>query len=343
MAIVIRSFATRIVFLCLAAPALAACSADPSSPSSEADGDRSSSIGLELQLAPGLTLNQANYVIVGPGGFSRSGAINVSNSSTLSAVISGLPAGIGYSITLTGSATDGNTTCSGAASFDVVAHETTRVTVSFACHQTSSTGSVSVNGTVNVCPSLDGINANPAEVLVGGSVALAATAYDSDNAPAALSYAWSASSGTLSDSTAAAPTFTCTVPGSVNIALSVSDGDATPDCAAQASITVLCTPTSAQVQAILDANCTSCHSGSAPARGLSLVDVKVSIGVAAAGCAQKLRIASGSAARSYLVDKLLGAAQDGACFSGKQMPLGKPALPASDLALISAWINAGTP
>ncbi|HEY1537711.1 MAG TPA: hypothetical protein VGF76_27010 [Polyangiaceae bacterium] len=39
----------------------------------------------------------------------------------------------------------------------------------------------------------------------------------------------------------------------------------------------------------------------------------------------------------------LGAAQDGGCFSGKQMPLGKAPLSASDISLTTSWINAGTP
>ena len=76
---------------------------------------------------------------------------------------------------------------------------------------------------------------------------------------------------------------------------------------------------------------------------MSLVDVTVPVGVPAVECTQKLRIASGNSTQSYLVDKIMGAAQDGGCFSGKQMPLGKPALAASDIATIASWINAGTP
>ena len=343
MAMVIRSFAKHVLLACLAIPTFAACSAESGNHSSEADGDHSASIGLELQLASGLTLDQASYTITGPGGFSLSGQIDISNSQTLSAVISGLPAGTGYSITLSGGTKEGSTRCAGSANFDVVAHETTPVTVSLACHQASSTGSVSLSGSVNICPSLDGISASPAEVKLGGSIALSATASDLDSAPAALTYAWSAPSGTFNDATAATPTFTCSAPGPVDISLTVSDGDTSPGCAPQLSTTVLCTPTVADVQAILDASCTSCHSGTAPPRGLSLVDVRASVGTPAAGCAQKLRIASGSSATSYIVDKLLGAAQDGGCFSGKQMPLGKAPLSAGDLAVITAWINAGTP
>ncbi|MEP7052641.1 MAG: hypothetical protein ABJB12_19895 [Pseudomonadota bacterium] len=47
--------------------------------------------------------------------------------------------------------------------------------------------------------------------------------------------------------------------------------------------------------------------------------------------------------RTYLVDKIMGAAEDGGCFSAKQMPLGEPPLAATDLALLASWINAGTP
>ena len=102
-------------------------------------------------------------------------------------------------------------------------------------------------------------------------------------------------------------------------------------------------PTQAAVQAILNANCTGCHSGAAPPQGLSLVDVRAVVGVLAAECTAKRRILSGSAAQSYLVDKLLGAAQDGACFAGVRMPRNAPALAASDIAIITGWINGGTP
>jgi hypothetical protein len=215
--------------------------------------------------------------------------------------------------------------------------------VHLTCHQTSGKGSVQVNGTLNVCPVADGISANPAEAVTGGTIALSLSASDADHGPAPLSYAWTTSSGSLDNASLAAPTFTCTVPGPVTIAVSVSDGDLAPDCAASASITVMCTPTAADVQSILNANCISCHSGATPPRGLSLVDVRPVVGASAVECPLKLRIAPGDAAHSYLVDKIGGAAQDGGCFSGRQMPLNKPPLAASDIALITAWISAGTP
>ncbi|MEI9942543.1 MAG: hypothetical protein WDO69_35460 [Pseudomonadota bacterium] len=335
-----------VLFACLGGHvALIGCSSTSGNgaDSAETDSENSGSIGLALQVESGLTLNQIDYAIIGPLGFSKSGSIDVSNSSTISAVISSLPAGTGYSITLSGTSTDGSATCSGSATFDVVAHQTTTASVGVSCHQAATTGSVQINGAVNVCPVADGISANPAEVAVGSTIALSASAHDSDSGPAPLAYSWTASSGTLSDPASATPTFTCTAPGTVTLTVGVSDGDLAEGCTDIATTTVTCSVTAAQVQAILNTNCTSCHSGPNPSRGLSLVDVKTAVGVPAAGCTQKLRIFSGSSAQSYLVDKLLGAAQDGGCFSGKQMPLNRPPLAAADLATITSWINAGTP
>jgi phospholipase C len=102
-------------------------------------------------------------------------------------------------------------------------------------------------------------------------------------------------------------------------------------------------PTTAAVQAILDANCTICHAGPTAPRGLDWTDVRAQIGVPAGECAGKLRISSGSAATSYTVDKILGAAQDGGCYLGQRMPAGAPPLADADIATIVGWINAGTP
>jgi hypothetical protein len=337
----IRSAGFAALVACLGVSALLnGCASAPEASNTDADGV--GSIGLDLQVG-GATLNQVSYTIVGPNNYSKSGTLNVADSTVLSAIVGGIPVGTGYTITLTGTTSDGATSCSGSGTFDIVAHETAVVSVHLLCHQAAKTGSVQVGGTFNICPVVDGLTASPAEVLVGGTVALNAAAHDADSAPAALSYAWTASGGSFDDATLAAPIFTCTAPGTVTVTVTVSDGDPAPSCTDQGSTTITCTPTSANVQSIVDANCVSCHSGPSPARGLSLVDIKTVVGVSAAGCPLKLRIAPGSAAKSYLVDKLMGAAQDGACFSGKQMPLGKAPLAASDIAVISSWINAGAP
>jgi uncharacterized protein YjiK len=209
------------------------CSTDRSSVSQSDVG----SIGLALQLAPGSTLNSVSYTITGPGGFSRADTIDTSHSTTVSALIPNIPAGTGYSIALQGTATDA-TRCMGSAPFDVVARMTTAVSVHLQCHEPARTGSVFVNGTLNVCPTVDGLSASPAEVLVGSSLALAAAAHDSDGGPAALSYHWTATAGgTLSAANVQSPSLTCAAPGAVTVSVTVTDGD----CGDTLSAMVTCT------------------------------------------------------------------------------------------------------
>jgi len=203
-------------------------------------GDSASGeIGLALNVA-GATINSASYTITGPAGFSKTGTIELSNATTLAAVIGGIPAGTGYSISITANAIDGGTTCAGSATFNVAAHATTSVTVHLLCHEAAHTGSVTVNGTLNVCPVLDSVSANPSEVLVGSSLAVSAVAHDSDGAPAALSYSWTANSGTVGNGTSAMATFTCSTPGTATLTVTASDGDPAASCADSQTVTVKC-------------------------------------------------------------------------------------------------------
>lgn len=211
----------------------------------QSDSDRNGEIGLALQLQSGVTVNTVSYTINGPGTFSKTGSIDVSNSSTISTVISAIPAGTGASITLTATSTDGSTQCAGSASFNVTARATTTVNVHLTCHEAARTGSALVNGNLNICPTIDGISASPSEVLVGGSVSVGVTAHDSDMMPSPLSYHWTASSGTLSDANAASPRFTCTTAGNATLTVTASDGDSAANCADSGTVTVKCTPAQA--------------------------------------------------------------------------------------------------
>ncbi len=209
----------------------------PSGPEGERVGDGS----LALTLASGAELASASYTIVGPGGFSKTGALDTSRSSKISATIAGLPAGSGYSITLSATSVAGTIACAGSAAFSVTGGQATAVSVAVSCKETAKTGSVLVSGSFNLCAVADGITATPSELYVGGSIELIGLAHDSDAAPAALSYQWTASSGTLSSATLAKPTFTCTNAGTATVTLSVSDGDPSSNCADSTSIGITCT------------------------------------------------------------------------------------------------------
>jgi hypothetical protein len=212
-------------------------SANPTSANPEVSG----SVDLAL-VEGGVTLTTVSYTIIGPNSFSKSGTIDVGSSTAVSAVIGGLPAGNGYVITLNATGTDGATTCGGSASFNVTAHAVTTVSVTLDCHQPPKTGSVALNGNVNVCPVADGISANPADVAVGFPVTLAIAAHDSDNGPSPLAYSWTAASGSFSNPSSATPTFVCNAPGPITLTASVSDGDSSAGCTDTLSLVVTCEP-----------------------------------------------------------------------------------------------------
>ncbi|HEY5962200.1 MAG TPA: hypothetical protein VIV60_36840, partial [Polyangiaceae bacterium] len=172
--------------------------------------------------------------------FTKTNTLDVSKSTQLVFTIGGIPAGTGYSITVTANTAAAGVACSGSASFNVVAKQTTMVNLAMTCHEPAHMGSAVINGVINICPAIDGIGATPAEVIVGSTIALAAIAHDSDANPNPLSFVWSASSGTFSSTTAQNPTFTCATPGTATLTLSTSDGD--PACVTAATTQVTCSP-----------------------------------------------------------------------------------------------------
>lgn len=75
-----------------------------------------------------------SYVLTGPS-FSRSGTLDVSNSSRVSALIEGIPVGAGYTVTLSGkSVTSEPVVCSGSATFVIRAAQVTQAPVAISCH-----------------------------------------------------------------------------------------------------------------------------------------------------------------------------------------------------------------
>jgi hypothetical protein len=244
---------------------LSGCSSEGRNLKPTASDGATGEVNLALGLANGTTLASASYVIIGPAGFSRSGSLDVSKSSQLTALVGGIPAGNGFSITISATSTDGSTSCGGSATFNVTAHQTTPVTVSVDCHEAARNGSVLVSGSLNLCPTIDGVSASPAEVTLGGTVALAAAAHDSDAGPSALSYAWTAPNGSFSSASDATTTFTCDTAGTTTLTLRVSDGDPAPSCADTQTTTVTCSlagPTPGTYVAGDFHNHTTCSDGS---------------------------------------------------------------------------------
>jgi len=229
------------LFLVAASAAFTGCNGK--SPSSTGATDTGiGGIGLTLALSSPENILSASYTITNPNGYSKTGTIDVSQSTTLAVLIGGIPGGSGYSIELDATTSDGSVSCSGTAGFTVTAGATTAVSVHLACHEAPHTGSVSVNGSINLCPVANGVSASPADITVGFPTTVSVSATDPDNGPSPLAYMWSAPSGTFSSATSATPTFTCSAPGAVTLTVTVSDGDPLTSCAATLTATVTCEP-----------------------------------------------------------------------------------------------------
>lgn len=100
--------------------------------------------------------------------------------------------------------------------------------------------------------------------------------------------------------------------------------------------------TRADIQAILDDRCITCHTPPTAPMGLDLTNIAGVVGQASQECTAKLRIKAGSAFESYLMDKVLHTAQNPCtCFDGEGMPFDDDPLTNDQLGMIQSWINAG--
>jgi hypothetical protein len=214
--------------------AVGACSStQPGGSSSEVPAN-AGTIGLELTVG-GATVNTIHYEIVGPT--NKSGDIDVSSSTTISAFVGGLAAGSGYNITLTAVSTDGTMSCLGQATFTVVSNTTVGVPVILACKKGRNWGSVDIGGVIDFCPTVN-LSANPLSVVVGSNIALTATATSGDGGAPTFKYT-STAGGAFANDAVANTAYTCGTAGTKTITLTVTDNG----CATTATATVTCTAT----------------------------------------------------------------------------------------------------
>lgn len=180
-------------------------------------------LGEGLVVSPGVTVNSASYVLIGPNGFTSAGAVAVGDSPDVVVTVSQLPVGEGYELRVSGTASDGVTVCDGTATFAVTdANATLALTAHLECAVPA--GTIAFEASVNVCPVLDELTASPLNLKVGGVASLSTAAHDSDNGPAPLAYSWAANGLRLNGQTAPALRFACSSLGDVTVAATVSDG-----------------------------------------------------------------------------------------------------------------------
>jgi len=324
----------------VAASAFAACTGDA------ADAE-TGSLGMEVQIGPGVTLSSVNWSINNAAsGFSRTGSVNVRFSNTISFQTGVLPPGAGYAITLGATSVDGAFTCIGSAGFKVTAGVVTPVTTVLTCSSAApGQGTIVVNGTTQLCANLDSLSASPLETAVNTSILLSATGSLGALTP---TFAWTASAGTFDDATLASPTYTCpATPGKELITVSISPSSTFTNVYAN----------------IIGARCIGCHRPGGGGVNVGMLDMSTPsaayanlVGVTAKGigagtsgvtCASltppAVRVVAGDSASSLIFDKVHSKLVGGQPPCGSPMPLPAAAAPltAAEVALIAAWVDAG--
>lgn len=190
--------------------------------------DNTGTVGLQLTLPSGVQINAVAWTVTGPNGAStvvQSGTLDVQNSAAINFLVGGIPAANGYAVSLSATATDGVTTCLGSGTFNMAARTTTSVYVLLQCTQPASeAGSAQINAAAYSCASISSIAASPTEVNVGASAALSATASGPGADGGAITFSWTATSGTFDTPNASSANFSCTTAGAATVTLTVSDG-----------------------------------------------------------------------------------------------------------------------
>jgi len=349
-----------ILGITLVSAGLLACSQPPSSTQ---DGDVGS-MGFELQVAPGVTINTISWTISNAGtAFSQSGTVNVQNSNTIKFQVDGLPAGAGYTISLTATTVDGAFSCAGSAGFSVAAGMTNPVSLTLTCTANGNgSGTVVISGSTAVCATITALSVLPLETTVNGSIALSASATAGSLTPM---FSWTATAGTFDNATSATPMFTCpSTPATVTITLTVSpNGNNCPS--AVQSVDVTCDtliPTFTNVYAnVIGARCTGCHRPGAGGVNVGMLDMSTQakayanlVGVISAGTgtgtsgvtcvsAAVPRVAAGNAAGSLLFNKVSSklAGVNPTCGSPMPLPATAAPLTQAQVDLIASWIDGG--
>jgi hypothetical protein len=223
------------------------------------------SVKLALQGSPALGSGPVSYKITG-NNVALSGTLRtVGGGGDATGVIAGIPAGSGYTLAL--DAQIGSTSCSGSATFDVIAAQTSAVSMLLKCRDDQPRGTVAVDGHFDLCPVITAASASPVAVAMGEDIQLNTQASDADGD--ALRYLWSATGGTLSDANAGDGSFTCQQGGKHTLTVEVRDGS---DCASSITIDVQCgqAPPGAVDGGSTDAGAGSSDAGAGPDAGVAL-------------------------------------------------------------------------
>lgn len=179
-----------------------------------------------LVLPGDVAFSTVTYTVTGNGIVPRTGAIPVEDTTTATALVTGLPSGSGYTVAMLAVSRNTPTVCEGVGTFAVTAGQTTIVPVTLQCRAgIIKPGAVAVTGRLDSCPVISDLTASSLEARLGQSVAISVVTSDTDGDT--VSVAWTQPSsdiGSIDTPWAASTTFTCRSGGTVWLSVAVSDG-----------------------------------------------------------------------------------------------------------------------
>ncbi|HVY40667.1 MAG TPA: hypothetical protein VHM31_22165 [Polyangia bacterium] len=221
----------RVTFALLGALLAVSCTNEPA-----ANDPSVGQVQLALTLPDGTSVNTVEWKVLSSSSAVVSmGTLNTSGTRTPS-FISSLPAGTGYTVSMTAT-TSANVTCTGtSAAFTVTAGLATPVSVNLLCSglvaDAGTLGSVVVTGSVvpgDHCPALTAWFIAPQSATGTTPIDVSVTATDADSGET-LTYAWTAGSGTFASAGAATTQYTCGTAGSQTLSVAITDSHAPAAC-----------------------------------------------------------------------------------------------------------------
>jgi hypothetical protein len=191
---------------------------------------------LTAEISGELVIDAVNYRLTGNGMAPREGSVDLSQpGGKLAVLLNGVPAGLGYLVTLEAVTRDGLTTCRGQASVDILAGRISQIHLVLHCRTANWSGGVVITGGFNRCPEIESYSVSPLAVSVGGTMILQASATDRDPSDV-VRYSWTGQAGPFSAPEASMTLLECQQVGVHNIELVVGDGG----CTASTSFQVTC-------------------------------------------------------------------------------------------------------
>lgn len=216
----LRRPSTRWTLISLLAVFAASCSTN----SGESGAAATGSATLSLEVVDGIEFDTVEYEITGGEMEPMGGSIDTSApGATASVEVFGIAPGDGYTVTMTATSTDGETSCEGSEDFAVEAGVATDVMVILNCKRPPTFGALRANGKFNICTQLTKAIVAPLATSVGASIDVSAEAVDAEGDD--IEYQWTATAGSFADPTAAVTTYSCDVEGTQSVRVTVSDDE----------------------------------------------------------------------------------------------------------------------